>query len=96
MVKYRYSVLGVSTSKKKITFPQDEGININEHDLNKEKLITAITWHPSEMILTYGSDSGYERVWIDESNPTKEEFNHDDKVTIIKFNNEGNKIISIG
>ncbi len=46
--------------------------------------------------ITYGWDSGYERVWIDESNPTKEEFNHDDKVTIIKFNNEGNKIISIG
>ncbi len=88
-------VLGVSTSKKKITFFQDEGINISEHDLKNEKLITALTWHPSEMILAYGSDSGYVGVWIDESNTTKEEFNHDGKVTIIKFNNEGNRIISI-
>ena len=87
-------VLGVSTSKKKITFFQDEGINISEHDLKKESIVTAMAWHPSEMILAYGQESGHVGVWIDESNTTKEEMNHDGEVIIIKFNNEGNRIIS--
>ena len=87
-------VLGVSTSKMKITFFQDEGINISDHDIKKDFLITTMAWHPSDMILAYGTDTGHVGVWIDETNTTKEELNHDGKVIIIKFNNDGNRIIS--
>ena len=47
-------VLAVSTDKNKITFFQDEGLNISEHDMLKDGRITALAWHPSEMILAYG------------------------------------------
>ena len=47
-------VLSVSTDKSKITFFQDEALNISEHDLLKDNLITSLAWHPTDMILTYG------------------------------------------
>ena len=87
-------VLSIGTTKKRITFFQDEGVNIKEHDMPKSSLITSMAWHPSEMILAYGMASGHIGVWIDEENYSKEELNHDGKVTIIKFNIEGNRVIS--
>jgi hypothetical protein len=51
-------VLAVSTEKNKITFFQDEGLNIAEHDMVKDTRVSAITWHPSEMILAYGYIDG--------------------------------------
>lgn len=88
-------VLAVGTSRKKITFFQDEGINIQDHDIVRESIVTAVAWHPTEMTLAYGLESGHIGVWIDEENYYKEEFNHDGKVTIIKFNHEGNRIVSV-
>ena len=88
-------VLAVGTSRKKITFFQDEGINIQDHDIVRESIVSAVAWHPTEMTLAYGLESGHIGVWIDEENYYKEEFNHDGKVTIIKFNHEGNRIVSV-
>jgi hypothetical protein len=51
-------VLAASTDKNKITFFQDEGINISEHDMIKDGRVTAIAWHPAEMILAYGYQDG--------------------------------------
>jgi len=51
-------VLGVSTEKSRITFYQDEALNIPEHDIIKENIITALSWHPSEMIIAYGYIDG--------------------------------------
>ena len=51
-------VLAVSTDKNKITFFQDEGINISEHDMLRDARITALSWHPSDMILAYGFHDG--------------------------------------
>lgn len=87
-------VLGIATNKKKITFFQDEGINIKDHDMHKQAQITAMAWHPSEMVMCYGLASGHVGIWIDEENYTKEELNHEGKVIIIKFNYEGSRIVS--
>lgn len=51
-------VLAVSTEKARITFYQDEALNIPEHDIIKENTITALSWHPSEMIIAYGYIDG--------------------------------------
>lgn len=51
-------VLAASTDKNKITFFQDEAINISEHDMIKDGRITALDWHPSDMILAYGYQDG--------------------------------------
>ena len=87
-------VLAVSTNKNKITFFQEEASLVPEHDLVKDSLVTALCWHPSEMILAYGLEDGHLGVWVDEQNNCKEELNHEGKVCIIKFNKEGNRIVS--
>ena len=51
-------VLAASTSDKRITFYQDEAINLTEHDLKKSGRVTAIGWHPSDMVLSYGLENG--------------------------------------
>ena len=51
-------VLAVSTEKSRITFYQDEALNIPEHDLVKENIISALCWHPTEMIIAYGYIDG--------------------------------------
>lgn len=51
-------VLAISTEKGRITFFQDESLNIPEHDMNKDNVITALSWHPSEMIIAYGFIDG--------------------------------------
>ena len=87
-------VLAVSTNKSKITFFQEEGTIVPDHDLMKECLVTALCWHPNDMILAYGLEDGHVGVWVDEQNNCKEELNHEGKVTIIKFNRDGNRIVS--
>ena len=87
-------VLAVSTNKKKITFFQEEASLVPDHDLEKESLVTSLCWHPSEMILAYGLEDGHLGVWVDEQNTSKEELEHEGKVTIIKFNKDGNRIVS--
>ena len=59
-------VLAVSTNKCKITFFQEEGLIVPDHDLVKESIVTALCWHPSEMTLAYGLESGHLGVWVDE------------------------------
>lgn len=51
-------VLAISTDKNKITFFQDEGLNISEHDILKDAKVSALAWHPTEMILAYGYIDG--------------------------------------
>lgn len=51
-------VLAISTEKSRITFYQDEALNIPEHDIVKENIISALSWHPSEMIIAYGYIDG--------------------------------------
>jgi hypothetical protein len=51
-------VLAVSTEKSRITFYQDEALNIPEHDIVKENIISALCWHPTEMIIAYGYIDG--------------------------------------
>ena len=87
-------VLAVSTNKNRITFFQEEGTMVMDHDLNRESIVTAMAWHPNDMILAYGMDDGHVGVWIDDQNSTKEELNHEGKITIIKFNRDGNRIVS--
>jgi len=88
-------VLAVSTDKQKITFFQDEAINISEHDMVKDGIMTSLGWHPSDMILAYGFQDGRVGVWIDEENASYEEKNvHDNKISILKFNNLGNRLVS--
>ena len=87
-------VLAVSTNKNRITFFQEEGSMVMDHDLNKESIVTAMCWHPNDMILAYGMDDGHVGVWIDEPNTFKEELNHEGRITIIKFNRDGNRIVS--
>ena len=87
-------VLAVSTNKNRITFFQEEGSMVMDHDLNKDSIVTAMCWHPNDMILAYGMDDGHVGVWIDEPNTFKEELNHEGKITIIKFNRDGNRIVS--
>ena len=87
-------VLAVSTNKCKITFFQEEGTIVPDHDLEKDSLVTSLCWHPNEMILAYGLEDGHVGVWVDEQNISKEELNHEGKVTIIKFNRDGNRIVS--
>ena len=87
-------VLAVSTNKNRITFFQEEGSMVMDHDLNKESIVTALCWHPNDMILAYGMEDGHVGVWVDEPNTFKEELNHEGKVTIIKFNRDGNRIVS--
>ena len=87
-------VLAVSTNKNRITFFQEEGSMVMDHDLSKESIVTAMCWHPSDMILAYGMDDGHVGVWVDEPDVCKEELNHEGKITIIKFNKEGNRIVS--
>lgn len=54
-------VLAVSTDKSRITFFQDEALNISEHDMQKETAISALSWHPSEMIIAYGYVDGIKK-----------------------------------
>ena len=72
-------VLAVSTNKNKITFFQEEASLVPEHDLVKDSLVTALCWHPTEMILAYGLEDGHLGVWVDEQNNCKEELNHEAK-----------------
>ena len=46
-------VLAVSTNKNRITFFQEEGTMVMDHDLNRESIVTAMAWHPNDMILAY-------------------------------------------
>ena len=87
-------VLAVSTNRCKITFFQEEGCMVPDHDLVKESIVTALCWHPNDMILAYGLEDGHLGVWVDEENTFKEDLNHEGKVTIIKFNRDGNRIVS--
>ena len=87
-------VLAVSTNKGKITFFQEEGCLVPDHDLEKDSIVTALCWHPNDMILAYGLEDGHLGVWVDEENTFKEDLNHEGKVCIIKFNKEGNRIVS--
>ena len=87
-------VLAVSTNKCRITFFQEEASIVPDHDLVKDSLVTALCWHPTEMTLAYGLEDGHLGVWVDEQNNCKEELNHEGKITIIKFNKEGNRIVS--
>ncbi|MCQ2816870.1 MAG: hypothetical protein MJ252_06360 [archaeon] len=87
-------VLAVGTSKKRITFFQDDSYNLTEHDMKKDAVVTAMAWHPSDMIMSYGLQTGHVGLWIDEENYTKEELNHEGKITILRFNYDGNRIIS--
>ena len=89
-------VLSVATDKARITFFQDEALNISEHDMNKDNLISCMSWHPNEMIMAYGFLDGRVGIWIDEDNFTKDEMGaHDAKVIIIKFNHVGNRVVSV-
>jgi len=89
-------VLAIVTEKARITFFQDEALNISEHDMIKDNLISSIAWHPTEMIMAYGYVDGRMGVWIDEENFSKEETGaHEGKITIIKFNLNGNLVISV-
>ena len=89
-------VLATVTNKNRITFFQDEAIGITEHDIIKDKAITAFTWHPFEMMIIYGFEDGRLGFWVDDNNFTKEENAiHEGKITIIKFNNIGNRIVSV-
>ena len=38
-------VLAVSTNKNRITFFQEEGSMVMDHDLSKESIVTAMCWH---------------------------------------------------
>ena len=87
-------VLAVSTNKCKITFFQEEASIVPDHELVKDSQVTSMCWHPSEMILAYGLEDGHVGVWVDEQDNCKEELNHEGKVNIIKFNKEGNRIVS--
>lgn len=51
-------VLAITTDKSRLTFYQDEALNIPEHDMVKENIVTALSWHPSEMIIAYGYIDG--------------------------------------
>ena len=87
-------VLAVSTNKNKITFFQEDASLVPDHDLIKDSLVTALCWHPNDMILAYGLEDGHVGVWVDDQNSCKEELNHEGKVTILKFNKDGNRIVS--
>jgi intraflagellar transport protein 140 len=87
-------VLAVATEKGRITFFQDEAINISEHDIVKDNLVTSLSWHPGEMIIAYGLVDGRVGIWIDEDNFTKEERAHESRVGIVKFNNTGSRVVS--
>jgi hypothetical protein len=51
-------VLAITTDKNKIIFYQDESLHIPEHDIIKNNPITALSWHPTEMIIVYGYQDG--------------------------------------
>lgn len=51
-------VLAIATNNAKITFYQDEAINIPEHDIIKDNNISALCWHPIDMTLVYGYEDG--------------------------------------
>ncbi len=51
-------VLAISTENSRITFFQDEALNIPEHDIKKENPISSICWHPTDMIIAYGFIDG--------------------------------------
>jgi WD40 repeat protein len=88
-------VLAVATDKNRITFFQDEALQISEHDQIRENTITTLSWHPSEMVMCYGYKDGRVGVWIDEDNFSQDEKGHDAKITIIKFNNHGHRVVSV-
>ena len=89
-------VLAVATEKGKISFFQDEALHIAEHDMLKENLVTALSWHPTDMIMAYGYTDGRVGVWIDEDNFSKDEKGgHEGKVTIVRFNTNGSRVVSV-
>jgi intraflagellar transport protein 140 len=89
-------VLAVATEKARVTFFQDEALNITEHDMVKDNLITSLSWHPTDMIMVFGYIDGRVGIWIDEDNFSKEEKGtHDSKVIIVKFNIDGNRVVSV-
>ena len=87
-------VLAVSTSKRRIVFFQEEGIPLSDYDIVREDLVTALCFHPTEMVLAFGSEDGHLGVWEDDNSSIKEEMNHEGAVKIIKFNSEGTRIFS--
>ena len=89
-------VLALVTNKKRITFFQDEAICISEHDIVKEEQMTCISWHPVDMILAYGFETSKIGIWIDEENYSNDEnTSHEGRITLLKFNNDGTRIVSV-
>ncbi len=88
-------VLAAVSDSKKIFFYQDEASLLEGNILVKEKQITAIAWHTDTLALVYGFDNGDLGVWIDSNNLTKDDYSfHEGKVTNVKFNLHGNKVVS--
>ena len=48
----------------------------------------------NDTMLAYGLEDGRLGVWFDEGNTYKEDLNHERNVSIIKFNKDGNHIVS--
>lgn len=89
-------ILAVVTNNKKINFYLDEACNIKEKNIVKDKLITTIVWHPNTMVLSYGLEDGTIGIWIDSDNYNQDNNSfHESKITNIKFNNNGNRLISV-
>ena len=89
-------VLATVTDKKKIIFYQDEGTILEDNILQKDKQITALTWHTNTLTMVYGFENGDLGVWIDSDNITKDDVTaHDTKVIDIKFNNKGDRVVSV-
>lgn len=88
-------VLAVATESCKISFYQDEALHIEEHDMQKDNIITAMSWHPSDMALTYGYLDGRVGIWVDEDSFTKEEKIHESRIVFIKFNHSGRRVVSV-
>lgn len=89
-------VLAVVTDKKQILFYQDEGSLLKNHIIEKEKQITCLAWHPYTMVMAYGFEDGQIGVWVDSDNYSKDEsLYHESKITHVKFNNNGNRLVTV-
>ena len=89
-------ILAVVTDNKKIKFFQDEGTLLKDSIIQKDKQITALAWHPDNMVMAYGFEDGKLGVWVDSDNYSKDDcLYHESKIVNIKFNNSGNRLVSV-
>jgi len=87
-------ILAMSTTFPRVSFYQEDGIQLTNLDIIKGKLASTIKWHPTAVTLAIGWEDGTLSLWNEEDKSIKEEKKHKANIIIIQFSIDGSRVVS--